>query len=256
MTSTDEKVSSSLYIPEDVSFIIFSKLPLKSLKRFTCACKSWSLLFENPSFMNMFRKNFISMHQSLYNNTYLFLNIKEIWPCPQDDGSELYLVSGDKFENNVELKWPDTFLQDEDEIFFFDSGINDILCLSDVRHERVALWNLATKEFETVAPSPAQELPNSNPWFIVHGCGYDHVNGDYKIIRYVHNYHYKPTDKVDWTYMPTSPCSFWEIYSVSSHSWKRLDLEDMPRGSGRKVYLNGLCHWWAMRRDTYMVLLT
>jgi len=27
----------------------------------------------------------------------------------------------------------------------------------------------------------------------------------------------------------------------------------MPRGSGRKVYLNGLCHWWVMRRDTYMV---
>jgi len=83
------------------------------------------------------------------------------------------------------------------DLFFFYSGINDILCLSDGRHERVALWNIATKEFETVAPGPAQELPNSNPWFIVHGCGYDHVNGDYKIIRYVHNYHYKPTDKVD-----------------------------------------------------------
>ena len=119
MAPNNEKVSSSIYIPEDVSFIIFSKLPLKSLKRFTCAYKSWSLLFENPSFMNMFRKNFMSMHQSLYNDTYLFLNIKEVWPCPQDDGSELYLVSGDKFENNVELKLPDSFLQDEDEIFFF-----------------------------------------------------------------------------------------------------------------------------------------
>ncbi|XP_024628796.1 putative F-box protein At3g16210 [Medicago truncatula] len=253
MAPNNEKVSSSLYIPEDVSFIIFSKLSLKSLKRFTCACKSWSLLFENPSFMNMFRKNFISMHQSLYNNTYLFLNIKEIWPCPQDDGSELYLVSGDKFENSFELKWPDSLPLDADEIYLFDSGFNDIICFSDIRHARVALWNLDTKQLETVARSPAQVLPSSTPWFVVHGCGYDHVNDDYKIIRYVHTYNYIPYDKVDWTYMPMKPHPFWEIYSIRNHSWKRLDLDDMARGTGRKVYLNGLCHWWAMRDDNYMV---
>ena len=253
MAPNNEKVSSSLYIPEDVSFIIFSKLPLKSLKRFTCACKSWSLLFENPSFMNMFRKKFISMHQSLYNDRYLFLNIKEIFPCPQDDGSESYLLSGDKFENSFELKWPDSLPLDEDKIYLFDSGFNDILCFSDVRHATVALWNLDTKQLETVARSPAQVLPSSTPWFVVHGCGYDHVNDDYKIIRYVHTYCYAPYDKVDWTYMPTRPHSFWEIYSVRNHSWKRLDLDDMARGIGRKVYLNGLCHWWAMRDDKYMV---
>ena len=44
------------------------------------------------------------------------------------------------------------------------------------------------------------------------------------------------------------------IYSVRSNSWKRLNL-DMPISIGRKVYLNGLCHWWANTdvADAYMV---
>jgi len=41
------------YVSDDITFSILSKLPLKSLKRFECACKSCSLLFDNPYFMTM-----------------------------------------------------------------------------------------------------------------------------------------------------------------------------------------------------------
>jgi molecular chaperone HtpG len=58
MVATNEKVSN--YIPDEISYSILSKLPLKSLKRFECVQKSWSLLFENHHFMNMFRNNFLS----------------------------------------------------------------------------------------------------------------------------------------------------------------------------------------------------
>jgi len=255
MATKSDKVSNSNYIPDDISFSILSKLPLKSLKRFTCACKPWSLLFQNPYFMHMVRTNFISMHRSLYNDTYLFLNIKEILPHPQA-GSNLYLLSGEKFENRVNLTWPVSFQQDEVYSYtnMLDSGINDILCLSDRDHEVVALWNPATKELETVPSSPAEFLPFDTVWFRLHGYGYDPVNDDYKIIRRVYVNQYKPNDNVDWTYLPTVPQPFWEIYSARSHSWKRLDLY-MPIDIGRKVYLNGMCHWWAYTNvaDAYMV---
>jgi len=115
----NDKVSS-IYIHDNVSFIILSKLPLKSLKRFTCECKSWSLLFENPNFMKMFRKKFMSM-RSLYHDTCLFQNIKEIQPHPQD-GSTLYLLCG---ENKVNLTWPHDYIYTH----MLDSGIKDVRCI-------------------------------------------------------------------------------------------------------------------------------
>jgi len=234
MDPKNDKVSS-IYIHNDVSFIILSKLPLKSLKRFTCASKSWSLLFENPNFMKMFHEKFMSMHRSLYNDTRVFLNIKEIQPHPED-GSTLYLLCG---ENKVNLTCPHDYIYTH----MLDSGINDVLCFSDVDHEWVKLWNPATREYVSVPPSPAQVLLFNNVWFNLHGYGYDHINEDYKIIRHVKVNQYIPNDNVDWSYLPSTPHPFWEIYSVRSNSWKRLDLVDMPIGIGRKVYLNGFCHW-------------
>ena len=253
MATKSDKVSNGNYIPNDISFSILSKLPLKSLNRFTCASKSWSLLFQNRYFMNMLCNNFISMHRSLYNHTYLFLNIKEISPHPRD-GSNLYLLSAEEFENRINLKWPVSFQQDEIYTDMLDFGINDMLCFSDLDQQFIALWNPATKELENVPPSPAESLPFNIVWFHLHGYGYDPVNDDYKIIRRVCVNQYKPHDNVDWTYLPTIPHPFWEIYSLRRNYWKRLDL-DMPISIGRKVYLNGVCHWWTNTDvdDAYMV---
>ncbi|AES68938.1 putative F-box domain-containing protein [Medicago truncatula] len=175
MATKSDKVSNSNYISDDISFSILSKLPLKSLNRFTCASKSWSLLFQNPNFMQLFRTNFIFMHRSLYDHTFLILYIKEILPHPQD-GSNLYLLSAEEFK------------------------------------EFIALWNPATKELENVPSNPAESLPFNTVWFCLHGYGYDPINDDYKIIRRVYVNQYKPHDDVDWTYLPTIPRPFWEIY--------------------------------------------
>jgi len=140
-----EKKVTSIYVPDDISIFILSKLPLKSLNRFTCVCKSWSLLFQNPIFMKIFCKEFTSMHQPLYNDTYVFLNIKEILPNPED-GSTLYLLSDDMFENKVKLEYPNSFQQDYIYTHMMDSGINDIICLSDLDNETISLWNPTTKE--------------------------------------------------------------------------------------------------------------
>jgi hypothetical protein len=82
------------YIPDDLALCIVSKLPLKSLKRFGCVRKSWSLLFDNDHFMNMFRNNFISYHHSYYDDTSLMLSTL----------TDFYSLSGDNFENIVKLR--------------------------------------------------------------------------------------------------------------------------------------------------------
>jgi len=126
----------------------------------------------------------------LYNDTYLFLNIKEILPHPRE-GSDLYLLSSDKFENKVYLKWDEIYID------MLDSGINDVLCFSDLNHRFAALWNPATKELETILPSPTEFLPFYTVCFHLHGYGYDPFNDDHKIIRQVKVSKYKPDDNVD-----------------------------------------------------------
>jgi len=68
-TVTSEKVRNY----DDIVFSILSKLPIKSLKRFECVAKSWSLLFKNDHFMNMFRNNFLSNGPSYCHNASLLL---------------------------------------------------------------------------------------------------------------------------------------------------------------------------------------
>jgi len=72
MAPTNQKVSN--HVPDEIVFSIFSKLPLKSINRFTCLGKSWSTLFENPYFINMFYKHIVSKHHSLYDEACLLLN--------------------------------------------------------------------------------------------------------------------------------------------------------------------------------------
>jgi hypothetical protein len=54
-TTNEKKVSSNDYICNDIAFSILSKLPIKYVKCFSCASKTWSLLFQNPYFLNKFR---------------------------------------------------------------------------------------------------------------------------------------------------------------------------------------------------------
>ncbi|KAK2408389.1 putative F-box protein [Trifolium repens] len=69
----DKKVSGTgNYIVDDIAFCILSKLPDKSLKRFSCIRKSWTRLFENSVFI-MFRNNLVSKSHSLYEDDDVYL---------------------------------------------------------------------------------------------------------------------------------------------------------------------------------------
>ena len=73
----ERKKTVSKDIPDDLAFSILSKLPVKSLNRFGCVRKSWPVLFTNPYFMSLFRKNFLCQNPSYYDDT-SFLYLKTI----------------------------------------------------------------------------------------------------------------------------------------------------------------------------------
>jgi hypothetical protein len=116
-SQTVTNVQVSNHIPDDITISILSKLPLKSFKRFECVRKSWSLLFDDPYFMTIYRNNFLSKNCSYYDDTYLFVGLTEDgYEYNPSRGSNLiglYSLSGENFENIVKIDWPKPF-EDED----------------------------------------------------------------------------------------------------------------------------------------------
>jgi molecular chaperone HtpG len=232
--ATNEQVSTT-YISDDIAFSILSKLPLKSFKRFECVCKSWSLLSKNTHFMNMFRNNLLS--NSYYDGASLLFNVYD--KTIRD--YIFYSLSGEKFQNKVKLDISKSFKCPS--IFGFGS-INGTLCLHVDNYGKIVLWNPITQTTKLLPPSPsisdvAKDFECVTVWFYLHGFGYDNLINDYKVIRYVCIMGIRSNEG----YISAEP--FWEIYSLRSNSWRKLDV-NMPSSKseeGTQVYMNGLCHW-------------
>ncbi|XP_058729568.1 F-box/kelch-repeat protein At3g06240-like [Vicia villosa] len=256
----ERNVRNKIHIPDDLAISILSKLPVKSLKRFQCVRKSWSLMFENPIFMNMLRNHFSSNNHSHYSHTFLFLTAVD---PPLSHGGAFYLLSsdGDKFENIIKFDLPPPLQDDDTSLYILGSVcINGIICIGQktskgpVNSFRAVLWNPATSDFLVIPSSPDENvLPYRDPYFEFNGFGYDHIRDDYKLIRYVSFFPVTDEDEdmplEDKSYEPVL-----EIYSFRSNSWRILEIDmldnirDFSYGQPwTGVYLDGVCHWLGTR---------
>jgi molecular chaperone HtpG len=262
VSATNVKVSNN--IPEDLVFSILSKLPLKSLKRFGCVRKSWAFLFENLHFMTMYRNYFLSNNHSYYDGTSILLNHTNN-PLPGDAFYDtLYILSGERFEIMVKLDWPPPF--DEDDRFIdilSQTSVNGTLCLAKDCDPKCVFWNPTTDEFKVIPPSPfLSQLSQSryvDPIVYFNGFGYDRVRDDYKVIRWLSYYPITDVDEpwdedlsLDNTGVDEPKEKYldvdrmWEIYSLRSNSWRKLDIEMPCRHANEKLYMDGVCHWWSI----------
>jgi molecular chaperone HtpG len=118
----------------------------------------------------------------------------------------------------------------------------------------VLLWNPAIDKVYVIPPNHL--LPHGFSYhFCLHGFGYDHVRDDYKVIRHV-DYNVATWYTEDISITPLTPDPFWEIYSLRSNSWRKLDIQIRSDGysGGTEVYLNGVCHWLGEIEDEIFVM--
>ncbi|KAI5439993.1 hypothetical protein KIW84_025380 [Lathyrus oleraceus] len=122
------KVRNNLHIHDDLAV--------------ECVWKSWSLLFENPPFMNMPHNHFI------FNKYY---NYGAAGP-PLTYGA-FYLCSSEKFGNRIKFDLPPPFQEDGSLLYILSSVC--ILCIGQdtrrgvINSSRTVLWNPATSDFMT-----------------------------------------------------------------------------------------------------------
>ncbi|KAL1356227.1 hypothetical protein AAHE18_05G169000 [Arachis hypogaea] len=229
-------------ISNDLALEILAKLPIKSLKRFSCVQKSWLNLLENSNFKSMYYENLKS--KTVYSSSLL------LWRDFYDrrgDGNnvykkDVYLLSGQKYENIVRLVLP-SLVEEYDVSGMVIECVDGIICYSEtygrkVKKVKIGLWNPKTDEHKIIPPSIITDEPGFDLEVSVHGFGYDNMNDDYKVIQCVYY--------IDYEFYLDGPSPFWQIYSLKNNCWKKLELkmnynEFLHQGSVK--YLNGVCHW-------------
>jgi hypothetical protein len=112
-TPTTGKVRK--HIPLDIAFSILSKLPPKSLRRFQCVSKSWSMLFQNPYFKRIYGNHIIHRrNHSDYDDASIILGHTILEPVRGSDEelwiTTLYFIFGKRFEKRVELNLAQIFV--------------------------------------------------------------------------------------------------------------------------------------------------
>jgi molecular chaperone HtpG len=153
---------------------------------------------------------------------------------------------------------------------FWSISINGILCLSNILGpwKIFVLWNLITGEFNFIPPSLVEFVPCAMV-IRIHGIGYDRLRDNYKVICHVefnkrsfeHLFDRELSMEEE---LSISEEPLWEIYSLRSNSWKKLDVDIsmvmFPKDEDNiaRFYNVGMCHWWdSVEKDssdeTYLV---
>ncbi|XLU58925.1 hypothetical protein S245_053573 [Arachis hypogaea] len=231
-------------IPNDLALEILAKLPVKSLKRFSCVRKSWLNLLENPDFKSMYYEN---LKSKIAHSSSLIL-WRLFYQRDKNARSEnnVHLLSGERYENMVTLVLP-TLVESYGPGEVLEC-VNGIIChyARSGRDVIIGLWNPKTDEGKIIPPGISDDEPGFDRHVSVHGFGYDNVNDDYKVIQCVY-YNYSQM------LFEEPVLRIWQIYSLKSNCWKKLDLEiTMKENVSRAsiAYLNGECHWWGRKFAT------
>nr|XP_023876158.1 F-box/kelch-repeat protein At3g23880-like [Quercus suber]XP_023876165.1 F-box/kelch-repeat protein At3g23880-like [Quercus suber]XP_023876171.1 F-box/kelch-repeat protein At3g23880-like [Quercus suber] len=210
-------------LPDEIVLEILARLPVKSLLRFRCVCKTWYSYITNP--------NFISTHLLCYNNHdggyVIYMPRTAVHRAYfHRPHSQICTLAFDRtFETISEFRIPFTFQSGYASLV---GSCNGILCFTDFitpKSNDVYLWNPSIRKFKRL---PNTCLNQTQVLNVAHGFGYDSLNNDYKVARF------------SWTGIKWIPPPEVEVYSLSSDSWKRVELGISRRPNVISYGFNGI----------------
>lgn len=209
MASNSPNSESKSHLPEDILADILIRLPVTTLARFRCVCKSWRSLFASPFFVRM-HLNFLKLNPQLSTRIILSRYFESLLSVGPEDYPSL--PSGDSkcgFEITQQLDLPLI----AGHTYCVKGHCDGLLCVI-TNDGSIILWNPSIREYKKL-PTP----PNFRKTREVLGLGFDSSLNDYKIVRAPSAYcKCKIKD-----YHPQV-----EVFTLSSNSWRKLPDEDTP----------------------------
>ncbi|KAE7995672.1 hypothetical protein FH972_000443 [Carpinus fangiana] len=226
-------------LPDDLVTLILLWLPVVSLLRFRCVCKSWYALITHQNFA---RKHLLHNKNS---NTHLLLKTRN----KTMDDYVLSTISYEELQISLTQPLPPPFFGNGKKFGISVVGsCNGLVCLHEEHAYntlKVVIWNPTTKETKIV---PKSNLPLFAPTGYCTriqgmGFGFDAKTNDYKIINFVsmyeHNfddYFMKHVEEIIYQK---------EVYSLSTDSWRKVDGPQCFIVENPMAYTTGMGSWLA-----------
>ncbi|GAB2274994.1 hypothetical protein Dimus_009762 [Dionaea muscipula] len=252
-------------LTEDLLVEILTRLPVKSLLRFRCVCKSWNSLITNSSFIKAHVRHHHHHHQQREgegegeqnSNTNPLLIVRNYSLTDRKERYSLCL-DNETMDEIMEFHLP---FSAKNHFFRLVGCIHGLVCLTDdigKRADAVFLWNpVLGRSLTLPVPEPQISARDCQAGAQVYGFGCGRLTSEYKVVRVLYP---GPDEKSDGSPCPPLPISV-EIFRLSKgFFWEELELElqsesksesesesdgHLPLLDGRQAYVNGVVHWLA-----------
>ncbi|PIN07784.1 hypothetical protein CDL12_14525 [Handroanthus impetiginosus] len=207
-------------LPNDVVIEILTRLPVKSLLRFKCVCKSWLSLISSQEFAKSHLRN--SKKSSNFTHHRIMLNYRgNLKQCSVQ--SLFYEPISDAFDTD----YYHYSVRDSRNFVWVVGSCDGLICLA-INKKDLILWNPSTRISKKL-PDFAVKI-NFGSYF-AYGLGFDKSSNDYKVVGFFNNN--RDLSEV-----------IVKIYSLKNDEWKRIKnfkgrwLMDDPA-----TFANGKLHW-------------
>ncbi|XP_061341819.1 F-box/kelch-repeat protein At3g23880-like [Gastrolobium bilobum] len=218
------KMDLSFTLPDELIVEILLRLPVRSLLRFKCVCKSWLTFISDPQFAKSQFDLATPTHRLFLEPAYPPLVV------PIDTEASLHDDSA-----IVHLTVPHTLFPSLHSYYLQIYGsCRGFILLRYVNYDNIFLWNPSTGA-QKLLPYPHQLVPRYREEFL-YGFGYDSSTDDYLIVIWVWH--------TDWK-------SDIHFFSFKTNSWNKTEGINFPHGDYLEeifrfgLLLNGALHWLA-----------
>ncbi|XP_048134308.1 F-box/kelch-repeat protein At3g06240-like [Rhodamnia argentea] len=229
--SSDDKPK----LPQDVVVDILKHLPVESLLRFRCVCRSWRSTIDDPRFVAL---HFDSSALGASNWHKVCLD----WSDPLRNLCSVFSDVSLTLPLQLQIEVP---FGAPDNRYVFIGSCNGLICVAKL-HEicydpTIYLWNLFTRKYKVVL------LPGLQHQRVDLGFGFDATSNDYKIVRLRDNPGRLGEEKPGV-----------QVYSLRTDSWRSLEWKSLEceaaafRAPNPAVFFNGSLHWFILKFSDLM----
>ncbi|KEH32246.1 putative F-box domain, galactose oxidase/kelch, beta-propeller, F-box associated interaction [Medicago truncatula] len=211
------------HLPHELVIQILLSLPVKSLTRFKCVCKSWFSLISHDA-------HFANSHFQLHAATQahrIAINSNSV-PEIRSIDLESSFIDDSAYANHTFLPYSDLELKCSCRGFILLHTCSDI-----------HLWNPSTGAHKQIPLSP------NHFSLYFYGFGYDQLTDDYLVVLLSYDSHSQSPNIL----------SHLEFFSLRDNVWKEIECTQCPYTStfndnphAGSLY-NGAIHWLAFHRD-------
>ncbi|KAI3469292.1 hypothetical protein Pfo_025955 [Paulownia fortunei] len=206
-------------LPNDVIIEILTRLPVRSLLKFRCVCKSWLFLISSQQFVKSHLTN--SKKDSKFTHHWIMLNCRgNLKQCSVQ--SLLYEPIIDAFDTDYSVHFSRNLV-------WVVGSCDGLICLA-IDKKDLILWNPSTRICKKL-PDFGVKI-NFGSYF-AYGLGFDKSSDDYKVVGFFNS----SRDLFEVIV---------KVYSLKSDQWKRIKnfkgrwLMDDPA-----TFAHGKLHWIA-----------